>query len=194
MTRRIVGGFDIESTGLDQTKGHRIIEAALKLYDLDTRDPIGKFVQRINPERAIDPDAQAVHGIKFEDLISCPTWDVIGPKLGLLMSKCDYMVVHNGEGFDIPFVFRELMRIGAPTPKVRLIDTMLQGRWATPDGAVPNLGALCFACGVPYDPEAAHAADYDVDRMMDCFFSQFDRGFFTLPAHEFVLLPLKEKK
>jgi DNA polymerase-3 subunit epsilon len=194
MTRRIIGGFDTETTGLDQTKGHRIIEVALKLYDLDSREPIGKYVQRINPERSIDPDAQAVHGIKFEDLVGCPTWDAVGPKLSLLMSKCDYMVVHNGEGFDIPFVLLELIRIGAPLPVVRLIDTMLQGRWATPDGAIPNLQALCFACGVPYDKEAAHAAEYDVDQMMACFFSQFDRGFFQLPAQAFVLTTSKERK
>jgi DNA polymerase III subunit epsilon len=193
MTRRIAAGLDFETTGLDQEKGHRIIEVAAILHDLDTQERLGKFVQRINPERAVDPDAQAVHGISFEDVVGCPTWNEVGPKLSALLSRTQYVVAHNGIGFDMPFAFREFLRIGAPLPKVAVVDTMLQGRWATPDGAPPNLGALCFACDVPYDKNAAHAAEYDVEVMLECFFRQLPRGFFTLPTHHYEL-PAKEKK
>jgi len=192
MTRRILAGFDTETTGLEQEKGHRFIEVAAILCDLDTGERLGKFVQRINPQRPIDADATAVHGIKFEDLVHCPTWEEVGPKLSALLSRCHYVVAHNGIGFDAPFVLRELLRIGAPLPELRIVDTMLQGRWATPDGMVPNLGTLCFACDVPYDPEAAHAADYDVEVMLACFFKQFPRGFFTLPNEPY-RLPTSEK-
>lgn len=194
MTRIIVGGLDFETTGLDQEKGHRIIEVALTLHELDTRKRLGQFVTRVNPERSVDPDATAVHGIKFEDLISAPTWPSVAPKLSALVGKCHYVVAHNGEGFDAPFMVREFLRVGVPIPEFRVVDTMLQGRWATPDGSVPNLGALCFACGVDYDKAQAHAALYDVDRMMDCFFSQFENGFFTLPTQPYKLpAPKKEK-
>lgn len=185
MSRILIGGLDFETTGLKQEDGHRIIEAALQIHDLDTGAVLGRVEQRINPQRAIDEKAQAVHGIRFEDLLTSPTWDVFAPKLAALMDKCQYIVAHNGEGFDAPFVVREFIRVGVAPPKIMLVDTMLQGRWATPDGAVPNLKALCWASDVAYDPALAHAAMYDVDRMMECFFKNYKTGFFKLPTAPF---------
>lgn len=197
MARRLVAGLDTETTGLSQVDGHRLVEVAVVIYDLDTEKELGRFETRINPERGIDPKAQAIHGIGYDDLIGQPTWGAIAPKLAALLSRCQYVVAHNGEGFDMPFVWGELIRVGAPLPDVRVIDTMLQGRWATPDGAVPNLGAMCFACGVEYDKSKAHGATYDVEVMMNCFFSQYKRGYFTLPTEPFRYVmptPKKDKK
>ncbi|MEI6956958.1 3'-5' exonuclease, partial [Klebsiella pneumoniae] len=36
----IVGGVDIESTGLDFTSGHKIIEIAITRYELETQKHI----------------------------------------------------------------------------------------------------------------------------------------------------------
>lgn len=177
----IITGFDIETTGLDQSKGHRIIEVAASLYDLETRTLKGKFVQRINPERSIDADAQAVHGISFEELSGCPTWEEVAPKLVKVFRASGLIIAHNGAGFDMPFVGGELLRIGQPVPDVNCFDTMQKGRWATPMGKLPNLRELCFACGVQYDVLKAHAADYDVDVMMESFFVGLDKGFFKIP-------------
>lgn len=186
----IFGGLDLETTGLKQAEGHRIIEVALSLHKEDG-SLIGSYVTRINPQRPIDPKAQEVHGISTADLVGCPLWESVAPKLSGLMSKCDYLIVHNGEGFDIPFLVHEFIRVGVSVPQVRLIDTMLQGRWATPDGAVPNLGALAFASDVPYDKSKAHGALYDVEVMAACFFKWFPAGFFKLPTRDFEL-PRKE--
>jgi DNA polymerase-3 subunit epsilon len=194
MSRRLGSFFDIESTGLSQPDGDRIIEIAAHIYDMDTRAKVGRFSQRINPQRAIHPDAEKVHGIKFEDLVAEPLWDEVGPKFAKVMGACRYGIAHNGLGFDFPFIWREFIRIGVAPPQLIAVDTMVQGRWATPDGAVPNLKALCFACGVPYDTTLAHAADYDVERMALCFFDQLDRGFFKLPTEYYVLPPLSESK
>jgi DNA polymerase-3 subunit epsilon len=183
----VVGFLDFETTGLSQEDGHRFIECALMLADLDTGAVLGKVEQRLNPQRGIDEKAQAVHHIAFEDLIACPLWDAFAPKLAALLGKCNYVVAHNGEGFDIPFMYREFIRVGIAPPVVNLVDTMLSGRWATADGAVPNLKALAWACDVPYDTEKAHAAMYDVEVMKDCFFAQYPRGFFKLPTAPFVL-------
>lgn len=173
----IVTGFDIETTGLDYAKGHRIIEVAALLYQLETQEPIGKFVRRINPERSIDPGAQAVHGISFEDLTAEPKWEEIAPKLLKVFQASDIIVAHNGFSFDMPFVNHEFARIGLPTVSKPLVDTMLQSRWATFNGKLPNLGELCFATGVAYDPEKAHGADYDVNVMMQAFFKAMKDGF-----------------
>ena len=185
----IYGFFDTETTGLKQEEGHRLIEVALQLRD-DAGKVLGSYVTRINPQRGIDPKAQEVHGISFEDLIGEPLWEDVAPKLSLLLSKCDYVVAHNGEGFDLPFVVRELIRVGVSVPPIRSIDTMLGGRWATPDGSVPNLGALAWACDVPYDKSKAHAALYDVEVMADCFYKA--RAYFAIPSHFFELPKGKE--
>lgn len=194
MTRRIVGGLDLETTGLDQPGGHRIIEVALLLYDLDTQAELGRYETRLNPQRGIDPKAEAVHGISYDSLIGRPVWESVAPKLSLLLSKCHYMVAHNGQGFDAPFLWGEFLRVGVSLPEVIVVDTMIQGRWATPDGAVPNLGALCWASGIDYDKSKAHGAGYDVSVMMACFFKQLPRGFFTLPTEPYHYTVPKEKK
>jgi len=178
----IVSGLDLETTGLEQVKGDRIVEVAIKFYHLETRRLVGQYIQRINPERSISAAAEAVHKITLADLADKPKWPAVAPKVYSLLTKAPLVVAHNGDEFDLPFLIGELIRVGQPIPEVATVDTMKEGRWATPVGKVPSLKELCFACDVEYDPEKAHAADYDVDKMMECFFRGLDFGFFRLPA------------
>ena len=173
----IVGGLDLETTGLDQSAGHRIIEIAILLYNLETTAFLGKFVQRINPQRAIDPAAQAVHGITFDQLAAEPVWEVVAPRVSQILSKVKFGVAHNGFGFDFPFLAAELMRVGVAVPVFEPIDTMVEARWATAGGKLPNLRELCFATGVAYDPEQAHQAEYDVEVLMAAYFAARAQGF-----------------
>lgn len=177
----IVGGLDIETTGLSQEEGHRIIEFGISLYDADTRANKGALIQRINPERSIQAEAQRVHGISYEELIDEPKWETVASKIARVIGSCKYIVAHNGLGFDLPFVRNELMRVGVAMPEVILIDTMLDARWATPMGKLPSLKELCFALEVDYDVALAHSARYDIDTMMKCFWRGLDLGFFKLP-------------
>jgi DNA polymerase-3 subunit epsilon len=176
----IIQGLDTETTGLEQEKGHRIIEIALLSYDSDTRKLVDKYVQRIDPERSIDPKAQEVHGIGYNELVGMPKWDIVAPEVYRRMNDADLAVAHN-KGFDLPFICLELVRVGQSIPNVESFCTMDNGRWATFDGKSPKLMELCFALGVPYDPKLAHAAEYDVERMMDCFWRGLDRGWYKLP-------------
>jgi DNA polymerase-3 subunit epsilon len=175
-----IGGLDIETTGLEWGE-HRIVEVALLIYGEEGALRT-KAVQRIDPQRSIQAKAQAVHGIALEMLVGCPTWEVVGPKFARLLDRCDLIVAHNGEDFDGPFVNHELQRLGLPAMRAPIFDTMKSARWATPLGKLPSLQELCFACDVPYNPDQAHAAEYDVDRMMGCFFRGLDWGRFTLPS------------
>lgn len=174
----IIVGVDIETTGLDQSAGHRIIEVGTLLYDLDSARLLGKYVQRINPMRPIDPDAQRVHGITFDMLAHEPTWEQVAPNVQKILSKAQFMVGHNVRGFDWPFIEGELRRVGLAVPQIELIDTMEEARWATPLGKLPNLQELCFACGVEYDPEQAHGAEYDISVNMKAYFAARAMGFF----------------
>jgi DNA polymerase-3 subunit epsilon len=178
----IYAGIDIETTGLEWAKDHRIVEIAALVYRHPEPTPVIRFVQRVNPQRPIDAKAQAVHGISFDDLTACPTWDAVAPKIIRVLQTANVVVAHNGDGFDRPFIEHELRRVGLPVPAATWIDTCKDARWATPFGKSPSLGELCFACGVEYDPTKAHAAAYDVERMMLCFFEARRQGFYNQVA------------
>lgn len=63
--RKIV--LDTETTGLSPEQGHRVIElAAIEINGWEiTKNCIHKF---FNPEREIDPRAEAVHGLTLARL------------------------------------------------------------------------------------------------------------------------------
>ena len=181
-------GLDTETTGLDVSKGHAIVEIGMLLYDVETEKLLDKFVRKINPMRAIDAKAQEVHGITFSSLQYCPTFKDIASEIKDFISQADLLVIHNAD-FDIPFIGIELMRAGLELPEIHATCTMKEGRWATPLGKSPNLGELCFALGVEYDKSRAHGAEYDIETTMQCYFKGLKRGFYQLPQ----LQPLEEK-
>ena len=180
----VVAGLDLETTGLSQEDGHRIIEIGLSVYtteDGKVFSKLGKtWLQRINPMRTIDKKAQNVHGIAIEDLRGEPEWERVAVKVQKILSRVDLLVCHNVM-FDAPFIGLELARAGYDVPNFDTFCTMENGRGATAMGSVPNLGALCWAMGVNYDSENAHAADYDIDVTMEAFIVGVNKGFFKVP-------------
>ncbi len=176
----IVAGLDIETTGLEYGD-HRLIELYVGLWDLASKSLIEELSKRIHPQRSILADASRIHGIYAHDLVGCPTWDEIAAPALAFIKRADFIVGHNAERFDGPFLDYEFERVGLTKIGLPIADTFMQGQHATHDGSRPNLGNLCFAYGVDYDPERAHAADYDVQVCMACFFKGLDWGFFTLP-------------
>lgn len=175
----IVAGIDIETTGL-LTPDHRIIEVYIGLYRDGKKLPV-EYNQRLDPMRSIGAEAERVHHINGSMLIGCPTLETEAPKIVSFLAKADLHVWHNGDDFDGPFLTQELARCGQTFPKRPALDTMVNGVWATPDGKKPRLEELCFACNQPYDKAQAHAAAYDVDRMMDCYWWGRQHGFFAPP-------------
>ena len=171
----IFAAIDTETTGL-LAPDHRIIEVYIEL--IRGSSTIFTYEQRIDPQRLISADAQRVHKISASDLIGKPTWDTVGPVVHKILSKADGYLWQNGDDFDGPFLDQELKRIGLSLPKRPAIDTMKAGVWATPDGKKPSLQELCFACGIDYDPALAHAAAYDVQKMVGCYLRGSEWGFF----------------
>lgn len=173
----IIAGGDTETTGL-LTSDHRLIETYTGLWR--GGEKIFEYEQRIDPERSISAEAQRVHGITAQDLFGKPTWEQVVQKHQKVFSKCHMIVFHNAE-FDWGFYTQEFNRVNVALPQPIVFDTMVEGVWATPDGKKPSLQELCFACEVDYDPSLAHAAAYDVDKMMECFFKGLEWGFFEIP-------------
>lgn len=175
-----IGGLDIETTGLDYDKGHRIIEVCQITYEGDVTtgfQEVQRWTQRIDPQRSIESKAQAVHGISVEELAGCPYWQDVAKKLLDMINSCDLVVAHNGDGFDFPFIAHELNRLKFEAPTVQTYDTMLQGRHATQWGKLPALKEYCWAFDVDYDEAKAHAAEYDVEVMMQAFFRALSLGY-----------------
>lgn len=174
-------GIDTETTGLKWDKGDRIIELSMISCELGG-GKFGftdKFTQRVNPQRPIHPDAIAVHGIKDSDVAICETFDKYADEVAGRMADADLLVAHN-MGFDGPFIATELMKAGVTMPGTKTFCTMENGRWATATGKFPSLRELCFSLAVNYDPEKAHAAEYDVFVTLMCLVKGAQRGFYKL--------------
>ncbi|PWH20685.1 MAG: hypothetical protein DDG58_01540 [Ardenticatenia bacterium] len=142
---------DVETTGLDPAWGHRLCEIAIVLWQ-DGRE-LEAFTQRVNPERPIDPGAQAVHGISDEDLQDAPRFEEIAPVVRNYLEHA-VLVGHNVL-FDVSFLAAEWRRLRWPPPDVLLVDTLaLARRWL---GLASNrLTSVADALGISTD--AAHSA------------------------------------
>lgn len=178
-------GVDTETTGLDQAKGHRIIEIAMVLADVDPArseiEVLDKYIQRINPARAIDPDAEAVHKISIADLLGKPDWTKVAPEITKWMGKGEALVAHN-MAFDGPFIAAELLRVGIMPPTPPVFCTMENARWATAFGKYPRLAELCWSLKIDYDRSLAHAAEYDVMVTLKCLHRGLQRNFYDISS------------
>jgi len=188
MTQLICAVTDIETTGLKQEDGHRIIEIAAALlrlsFDEDNRFLKAErlattWCQRINPLRSIDAAAQLVHGISLSELRDEPRWEQVAPKVAKIFGAVDVGIAHNAP-FDMPFIALELVRAGFPCPSFDVFCTMESGRGFTALGAVPSLEALCWSLGVDYRPDEAHAASYDVNCTVDALIKGLTLGYFNM--------------
>ena len=181
---KTIGFLDLETTGLEQEKGHRIIEMAFLLYsyNLATSEikPVGKYIQRVNPNRAIDAEAQRVHKISINDLMGEPLWEEVVDKVVRVLNKIDLLVAHN-MNFDGPFIANEVIRVGRVVPNIETFCTMDKGRFATFDGFVPSLRRLCECFDIHYDVNKAHGAEYDISLTAACFFKGVKQGYYKLP-------------
>jgi DNA polymerase III epsilon subunit-like protein len=92
-------------------------------------------------------------------------------------TRANLLVAHN-MAFDGMFIMSEFVRCGITVPETTLFCTMENGRWACFDGKLPKLSELCFALGVDYNHDMAHAASYDTTVLAKCFFRGLKRGFF----------------
>lgn len=156
MLREIV--LDTETTGLDPTKGDRLIE--IGCIELFNRIPTGREYHRyINPDREVPAEAEAVHGISTEFLKDKPRFHEIADEF-LEFIAGDMLVIHNAQ-FDVGFLSAELTRLNrTPIAMSRVVDTLALARRKHPAG--PNsLDALCKRYGVDNSKRTKHGALMD---------------------------------
>ena len=150
--------LDIETTGLEYTEGHKIIEIAC--IELSNYLPTGKTYQTyINPERESSLSAKEQHGISDDFLKDKKLFKEIVPKF-LEFIKNSSIIAHNGTAFDIPFLNYELKFNKLNTIKNSIIDTLILARKLFP-GSPANLDALCRRFDIDLSIRKKHSALID---------------------------------
>ncbi|WP_323814753.1 DNA polymerase III subunit epsilon [Cellvibrio sp. NN19] len=165
--RQIV--LDTETTGLETSQGHRIIE--IGCVELVNRRLTGRhYHQYIKPEREIDAGAQAVHGISNAMLEDKPVFARIADEFLAFVGDAE-LVIHNA-AFDIGFINHEMNMLrpgyGSIADRCHVVDTLLMARAKHP-GQKNNLDALCKRYGVDNSQRELHGALLDAEILADVY-------------------------
>lgn len=156
--RQIV--LDTETTGLQPSEGHRIIE--IGCIELINRKFTGRrYHQFINPEREVEEGALAVHGITNQYLKDKPVFANIVQEFMDFISGAE-LIIHNAP-FDTGFINHELMLAkgwSALTDYCRVIDTLVMARQLH-IGQRNSLDALCKRYSVDNSHRDLHGALMD---------------------------------
>lgn len=174
--RQIV--LDTETTGLEPTEGHRIIEIGC-VEVINRRRTGNTYHQYINPDREIDAAAVEVHGITNEFLADKPAFADIAEDF-LAFVRGAELIIHNAE-FDVGFINHELARAyeeRAPadggSPRVRIdeacsvTDSLALARRLHP-GQKNDLDSLCRRYSVDNSQRESHGALLDARILADVY-------------------------
>ena len=161
--------LDTETTGLEPTLGHRIIEIGC-VEVVGRRITDNRFHCYLNPDREIDAGAQEVHGITAEFLSDKPRFhDVVEDLLTFI--KGAELVIHNAP-FDVGFMNAELRRLAGGHAKVEqmctILDTLTLARQLHP-GQKNNLDALCRRYSIDNSQRDLHGALLDAEILADVY-------------------------
>jgi DNA polymerase-3 subunit epsilon len=152
--------LDTETTGLEVEQRHRVIE--IGCVELVNRRLTGRtYHQYLNPERDIDPGAEAVHGLSRERLAKEPVFARVHGEFLEFIRDAE-LIIHNAP-FDVAFLNAELARIDAPDKiheVCRVLDSLALARQMHP-GQRNNLDALCKRYSVDNSHRDYHGALLD---------------------------------
>jgi len=158
--RQIV--LDTETTGLETQAGHRIIE--IGCVEIQHRRLTGRhFHVYLQPDRRVDPDAVAIHGLTDEFLADKPRMtDILDEFLDFVDGA--ELVIHNA-AFDVGFLNHELQlagRVPSIDQRCGVLDTLNMARRLHP-GQKNNLDALCKRYDVDNSQRDLHGALLDAE-------------------------------
>lgn len=158
--------LDTETTGLDPTAGHRVVEIAC--LELINRVPSGRRYQTyIDPQRDMPEEAFRIHGLSTEFLSTQPCFTDVAEDFIAFLGDGD-LVIHNAE-FDLKFLNAELALIGRPPlDGFTVIDTVALARRKFP-GAPASLDALCRRFGVDNSGRELHGALLDAQLLAEVY-------------------------
>ncbi|GAB4176015.1 MAG: DNA polymerase III subunit epsilon [Rhodocyclaceae bacterium] len=160
--------LDTETTGLEVTRGDRVIE--IGCVELAGRRLTGRrFHRYLNPEREVEAGALAVHGIDDDFLRDKPKFADIAEEFIEFVGGAE-LVIHNAP-FDLGFLDHELDLAGRP-PLAGLakgvIDTLKLARELHP-GRKNSLSALCERYSIDHSHRSLHGALLDAELLADVY-------------------------
>ncbi len=158
--------MDTETTGLDPQTGHRIVE--IGAIELLNHVPTGNtYHQYLNPERAMEAEAFAVHGLGDDFLRDKPCFRECGQTFLDFIGDAR-LVIHNA-AFDMKFINAELGWINLPKiPWERAIDTLAIARKKFP-GSPASLDALCRRFAIDNSNRVLHGALLDSEILAEVY-------------------------
>jgi len=166
--RQIV--LDTETTGLEATRGHRIIE--IGCVELLNRRASGRHFHRyLNPEREVEAGAQAIHGLALADLADKPRFAEIAAEFADFITGAE-LIIHNA-AFDVGFLDAEFARLEGTAPLrigtlCQVLDTLALARELHP-GQRNNLDALAKRYGIDNSHRELHGALLDARILADVY-------------------------
>ncbi len=170
--RQIV--LDTETTGLEPSQGHRIIE--IGCVELVERKLTGNtFHKYINPEtKQVDQGALEVHGITNEFLSDKPLFADIYDEF-LEFVKDSQLIIHNAP-FDVGFINNEIVLLEKKTGQsiepidisCSILDSLKLARDNHP-GQKNNLDALCRRYFIDNSNRQLHGALLDSEILADVY-------------------------
>ncbi|MFT4609399.1 MAG: DNA polymerase-3 subunit epsilon [Cellvibrionaceae bacterium] len=161
--------LDTETTGLEPSQGHRIIE--IGCVEVINRKLTGRhYHQYIRPERNIDEQAIEIHGITPDFLKDKPVFSEIVDEFMAFIDG-GQLVIHNAP-FDVGFINHELKlhkgNFKAVKDHCSVIDTLVMARQKHP-GQKNNLNALCKRYMVDNSQRDLHGALLDAEILADVY-------------------------
>lgn len=159
--------LDTETTGFEPAEGHRIVE--IGAVELLNHLPTGRTHHvYLDPERAMPPEAFAVHGLGDDFLRGKPKFAAAAADFLAFIGEDARLVIHNA-AFDMKFLNAELSRAGLPLiDAARAIDTVAIARRRFP-GSPASLDALCRRFGVDNSAREKHGALLDSEILAEVY-------------------------
>ena len=161
--------LDTETTGLEPSDGHRIIE--IGCVELVNRQLTGNtYHQYINPDRTIDAGAVEVHGITNESLADKPRFADVAEDFLAFIRDAE-LVIHNAP-FDVGFIDHEFSLLdkspGVVADYCAVLDTLALARRLHP-GQRNSLDALCRRYEIDNSRRELHGALLDAEILADVY-------------------------
>lgn len=159
--------LDTETTGIGE--GHRIIE--IGCVEVIERKLTGRHYHRyVHPQRAIDAEAQEVHGISIEWLeeSGAPVFAQVADEFREFIAGAE-LVIHNA-AFDVGMMDAEFDRLNLSRTRefCGVLDTLTLAREMFPGSRV-SLDALCKRYDIDNSHRELHGALLDSEILADVY-------------------------
>ncbi|MFE8031951.1 DNA polymerase III subunit epsilon [Thiohalocapsa marina] len=165
--RQIV--LDTETTGLEPSEGHRIIE--IGCVELVQRQTTGhNFHRYLQPDREIDAGAVEVHGISNAFLADKPRFADVAEAF-IDYCRGAELIIHNAP-FDVGFLNHELRLWRKDAPSIEqlctVVDSLVMARRLHPSQR-NSLDALCKRYDIDNTHRELHGALLDAEILADVY-------------------------